>query len=171
MDLEEVASITAATKNPCANSLALKNALRPRERVGCRIIIRSARRNRPTVTMRLFLPKTPSGGGGGKYGILPEVLIRKGTLTRSRAFEGKRTHGYLDILRRTFRCCLRSGSFPCVKMMQSADLGNFDHPAKRGRLDRSADRRILAKREVSSKSFVVLEIVLQDAAIRFHRRQ
>ena len=48
-------------------------------------------------------------------------------------------------------------------MMQSADLGNFDHPAKRGRLDRSADRRIFLEREVSSKMFVVLEVIFQDA--------
>ena len=62
-----------------------------------------------------------------------------------------------------FEYRLRSGSFPCVKMMQSADLGNFDHPAKRGRLDRSADRRIFLEREVSSKMFVVLEVIFQDA--------
>ena len=48
--------------------------------------------------------------------------------------------------------------------MQSADLGNFDHPAKRGRLDRSADRRIFVEGEVRSKIFVVLEIIFQDAA-------
>ena len=59
---------------------------------------------------------------------------------------------------------LRSGSFPGIEMMQSADLGNFDHPAKRGRLDRSADRRIFVEGEVRSKIFVVLEIIFQDAA-------
>ena len=49
-------------------------------------------------------------------------------------------------------------------MMQSADLGNCDHPAKRGRLNRSADRRIFVEGEVRSKIFVVLEIIFQDAA-------
>jgi hypothetical protein len=48
--------------------------------------------------------------------------------------------------------------------MQSANLGNFDYSAKRGRLDRSADRRIFVQREVRSRIFVVLEIVFQDAA-------
>ena len=49
---------------------------------------------------------------------------------------------------------LRSGSFPGIEMMQSADLGNFDQPAKRGRLDRPVGRRIFVEREVSSKIVV-----------------
>ena len=37
-------------------------------------------------------------------------------------------------------------------MMQSTDLGNFDHPAKRGRLDCSASGCIFVEREVRSKT-------------------
>ena len=39
---------------------------------------------------------------------------------------------------------LPSGSLPNVKMMEAADLRNFDHLAKSGRLDRSAEGRIFA---------------------------
>jgi hypothetical protein len=49
-------------------------------------------------------------------------------------------------------------------MMQSADLGNLGHPAKRGKLDRSANGCIFVEREVRSIIFKVLEIVFQDAA-------
>ena len=38
---------------------------------------------------------------------------------------------------------LPSGGLPKVKMMKAADLWNFDHLAKSGRLDRSAERCIL----------------------------
>jgi hypothetical protein len=48
--------------------------------------------------------------------------------------------------------------------MQSADLGNFDHPAKRGRLDGSADRCILVGQKARSKNLVVLEMAFQHAA-------
>ncbi len=46
------------------------------------------------------------------------------------------------ILTRALGSLCRSGSFARVKMMQAADLWDLDHLAKRGRLDRSADRRI-----------------------------
>jgi len=56
-----------------------------------------------------------------------------------------------------------SGGFPSIEMMQPADLGDSDHLAKRGRLDRSADRGIFFEGEVGSVSFVVLEVVFQDS--------
>jgi len=46
------------------------------------------------------------------------------------------------MLTRALGSLCRSGSFARVKMMQAADLWDLDHLAKRGRLDRSADRRI-----------------------------
>src|SRR4029077_16288395 len=49
----------------------------------------------------------------------------------------------------------RSGSFARVKMMQAADLWDLDHLAKRGRLDSSADRRILFERQMRTAAFVV----------------
>jgi len=61
-------------------------------------------------------------------------LFRAKEHTPSSTFSGER-----------FEYRLRSGSLPCVKMMQSADLGNFDHPAKRVRLDRSANGRIFVE--------------------------
>lgn len=58
---------------------------------------------------------------------------------------------------------LRSGGFPSIEMMQPTNLGDFDHLAKRGRFDGSANRRIFFEGEVCAVSFVVLEIVFQDA--------
>ena len=48
-------------------------------------------------------------------------------------------------------------------MMQSADLRNFDHLTKRGRFDGSADRCIFFERQMHPATFVVLEIIFQDA--------
>ena len=78
-------------------------------------------------------------------------------------FQRERTHGCLDILHRTVRMSLRSGSLPSVKMMQAAHFWNFDHVAQRGRLDGSADRRILFKRQMCPAALVVFEIVFQDS--------
>jgi hypothetical protein len=72
--------------------------------------------------------------------------------------EGTNT-GHLDIP----ELAVRLGDFPCVEMMQSADLRNFDHLTKRGRLDGSADRCIFFKRQMRPATFVVLEIIFQDA--------
>ena len=58
----------------------------------------------------------------------------------------------------------RSGSFARVKMMQAADLWDLDHLAKPGRLDSSADRRILVERQMRTAPFVVCKILLQDLA-------
>jgi hypothetical protein len=48
--------------------------------------------------------------------------------------------------------------------MQAADLWDLDHLAKRGRLDRSADRRILFERQMRTAPFVVCKILLQGLA-------
>ena len=45
--------------------------------------------------------------------------------------------------------------------MQAADLWDLDYLAKRGRLDRSADRRILFERQMRTAPFVVCKILLQ----------
>jgi len=66
------------------------------------------------------------------------------------------------ILTRALGSLCRSGSFARVKMMQAADLWDLDHLAKRGRLDRSADRRILFERQM--RPFVVCKILLQGLA-------
>ena len=58
----------------------------------------------------------------------------------------------------------RSGSFARVKMMQAAGLWDLDHLAKRGRLDSSADRRILFERQMRTAPFVVCKILLQGLA-------
>ena len=55
---------------------------------------------------------------------------------------------------------LRSGGFPCIEMMQSPNLGNFDQPDQRERSDGSAHRCIFFEREMGSVSFEALEIVL-----------
>ena len=68
------------------------------------------------------------------------------------------------ILTRALGSLCRSGSFARVKMMQAADLWDLDHLAKRGRLDRSADRRILFERQMRTAPFVVCEILLQGLA-------
>jgi hypothetical protein len=49
-------------------------------------------------------------------------------------------------------------------MMQSADLVNLGRPAKRGKLDRSANGCIFVEREARSIIFKASEIVFQDAA-------
>jgi len=51
-------------------------------------------------------------------------------------------------------------------MMQAADFWNLDHMTERGRLDRSADRRIFFERQMRAAPFVVFEIVLEDPAQR-----
>ena len=61
---------------------------------------------------------------------------------------------------------LPSGSLPKVKMMKAADLRNFDHLAKSGRLDRSAERRIFCKRQMRPATFVVGKIALQSSTQR-----
>ena len=48
--------------------------------------------------------------------------------------------------------------------MQAADLWDLDHLAKRGRLDRSPDRRILFERQMRTAPFVVCKILLQGLA-------
>jgi hypothetical protein len=58
----------------------------------------------------------------------------------------------------------RSGSFARVKMMQAADLWDLDRLAKRGRLDSSADRRMLFERQMRRAPFVVCKILLQGLA-------
>ena len=58
---------------------------------------------------------------------------------------------------------LPSGSLPNVKMMKAADLRNFDHLAKSGRLDRSAERRIFCKRQMRPATLVVGETALQSS--------
>src|SRR5258708_11968470 len=68
------------------------------------------------------------------------------------------------ILTRALGGLCRSGSFARVKMMQAADLWDLDHLAKRGRLDRSADRRILFERQMRTVPFVVCKILLQGLA-------
>ena len=69
-------------------------------------------------------------------------------------FSERTTHGHRDILRKTGRTSLRSGSLPSIKMMQSANFWNCDHLAKRERLDRSGDRRIFFKRQMRAATFV-----------------
>jgi len=49
-------------------------------------------------------------------------------------------------------------------MMQAADLWDLDHLAKRGRLERSADRRILFERQMRTAPSVVCKILLQGLA-------
>jgi hypothetical protein len=49
-------------------------------------------------------------------------------------------------------------------MMQAADFLNLDHVTERGRLDRSADRRIFFERQMRTTPFVIFEIILQDPA-------
>ncbi len=49
-------------------------------------------------------------------------------------------------------------------MVQAAEFWNLDHAAERGRLDRSADRRIFVERQMRTALFVVLEIILQYPA-------
>src|SRR5207244_8036397 len=61
---------------------------------------------------------------------------------------------------------LPSGSLSNVKMMKAADLRNFDHLAKSGRLDRSAERRIFGKRQMRPATFVVGKIALQSSTQR-----
>ena len=73
------------------------------------------------------------------------------------------TYGYFDNFRRTVRMLLRSGSLPNVKMMKAADLRNFDHLAKSGRLDRSAERRIFCKRQMCRATFVGSKVALQSS--------
>jgi hypothetical protein len=48
--------------------------------------------------------------------------------------------------------------------MQAADFWDLDHLAKRGRLDRSADRRILFERQMRTAPSVVCKILLQGLA-------
>ena len=69
-----------------------------------------------------------------------------------------------SILTRALGSLCRSGGFACVKMMQAADLWDLDHLAKRGRLDWSADRRILFERQMRMAPFVVCKILLQGLA-------
>src|SRR5215471_8265236 len=90
--------------------------------------------------------------------------IRQSHTNNTMNFPSKRVHGYRDIpsgVRFEYRP--RSGSLPCVKMVQSADLGNFHHPANPRRLDRSAGWCIFVEREMRSKVFVVVEVRFQDA--------
>ena len=47
--------------------------------------------------------------------------------------------------------------------MQAADLWDLDHFAKRGRLDSSADRRILFERQMRTAPVVVCKILLQGS--------
>jgi hypothetical protein len=63
-------------------------------------------------------------------GVLPQE-------TRLRIANERKARG---ILTQALGTLCRSGSFARVKMMQAADLWDLDHLAKRGRLDRSADR-------------------------------
>jgi hypothetical protein len=67
------------------------------------------------VTIRLGAPK-------------PRIML---VYHSKRAFSGE-----------AFEYRLRSGSFPCVKMVQSADFGNFHHAADPRSLDRSAGREL-----------------------------
>ena len=64
---------------------------------------------------------------------------------------------------RSDRVTIRLGGTVC-KDGQSADFGNFHHPANPRRLSRSACWCIFVEREMSSKIFVVLKIAFQDTA-------
>jgi hypothetical protein len=68
------------------------------------------------------------------------------------------------ILTQALGSLCRSGSFARVKMMQAADLWDLHHLAKRGRLDSSADRRMLLERQMHTAPFVVCKILLQGLA-------
>ena len=61
---------------------------------------------------------------------------------------------------------LPSGSLPNAKMMKAADLRDFDHLGKSGRLDRSAERRIFCKRQMRPAAFVVGKIALHSSTQR-----
>ena len=87
-------------------------------------------------------------------GVLPQE-------TRLRIANERKARGMLT---RALGSLCRSGSFARVKMMQAADLWDLDHLAKRGRLDRSADRRILFERQMRTAPFVVCKILLQGLA-------
>jgi hypothetical protein len=56
-----------------------------------------------------------------------------------------------------------SGGDAFVAMVESANLRVFDDPAHRRRLDRSANWRVLAQRQVSPGSLIVLDVGFEDA--------
>jgi hypothetical protein len=73
------------------------------------------------------------------------------------------------ILTRALGSLCQSGSFARVKMMQAAHLWDLDHLAKRGRLDRSADRRILFERHSTFRS--MQNTASRSGATQPHGRQ
>ncbi len=75
------------------------------------------------------------------------------------------------ILTRALGSLCRSGSLARVKMMQAADLWDLDHLAKRGRLDRSADRRILFERQMRGTFRSMQNTASRSGATQPHGRQ
>jgi hypothetical protein len=55
------------------------------------------------------------------------------------------------------------GCLPLVTMMQATDLRQFNYPSQRRWLDRARNRSVFCQGQTSARSFVIVEIQLQNA--------
>jgi hypothetical protein len=92
------------------------------------------------------------------------LRIMRASFHRKLDFASQNERKARCILTRALGSLCRSGSFARVRMMQAADLWDLDHLANPGRLDSSADRRILVERQMRTAPFVVCKKLLQGLA-------
>jgi hypothetical protein len=74
--------------------------------------------------------------------------------------EAKRVPGRIPFVRfdqESLRC------LPLVTMMQATDLRQFNYPSQRWWLDRARNRSVFCQGQMSARSFVIVEIQLQNA--------
>ena len=78
----------------------------------------------------------------------------------SRMLEGKRVPGGFLLWRFDQESL---GCLPLVTMMQATDLRQFNYPSQRRWLDRARNRSVFCQGQMSARSFVIVEIQLQNA--------
>src|SRR5215472_952731 len=75
---------------------------------------------------------------------------------------GDSAHDWLNALLTTVASALLS-SLPFVAMVESTDLRQFNHSSHSWRLDRSRNRSIFGQTQMSSRSFVIIEVSAENA--------
>src|SRR5215469_3835788 len=75
---------------------------------------------------------------------------------------GDSAHDWLNALLTTVASAFLS-SLPFVTMVESTDLRQFNHSSHSWRLDRSRNRSIFGQTQVSSRSFVIIEVSAENA--------
>jgi hypothetical protein len=119
---------------------------------------------RPSVKNSLSLPKTSFESGwcakdrhqkAGQANSFTNSFSTVKDKLRLRRLERRRTAGRVSS-RQFDRNLLGSPSF--VTMVESTNLGRFNHSSNRCALDRAWNRRVLRQSQMSSRSFVIVEV-------------